>query len=89
MPPELLDLIKIWGPPGVFLALLLMGFVHTKTAYEDVKADRDAWKTAFEKERDGHSKTREAFAEEARRGDAAIEAAKLANGLLDRLGHRS
>lgn len=89
MPPDLLDLIKTWGPPGIFLALLLMGFVHTKSAHDDVKADRDAWKTAFEREQDGHSKTREALSEEARRGDAAVEAAKLANTLLDRLGHRS
>lgn len=58
-----------------------------KKSYEDVSADRDFWREAFQKESDAHSKTRTALAEEQKRGDAAVEAANTANSLLASLQH--
>jgi hypothetical protein len=89
VPAELVDLLKTGGPFGIVLVLMVTGFLVTKGAHDDMRADREAWRAAFETERAAHQTTREALTEEARRADAAVEAAKLANNLLDRLGHRT
>ncbi len=89
MSADLLDLLKTGGPFGVVLALMIAGFLVTKGAHDDMRADREAWRKAFETEQAAHQSTREALAEEARSAAAAVEAAKLANSLLDRLGHRT
>ncbi len=43
------------GPAGLFALALLMGWVFSKSAHEELKADRDEWRRAYE----ASDKTRE------------------------------
>lgn len=78
-----------WGALGVILALLLLGWLVPKPSYDQMRADRDQWRSAFEKERDAHGLTREALADSTRVGAAAVETSKTTTALLERLGHKT
>jgi hypothetical protein len=85
--PDYAATILQWGPGGVVLALLLSGLLITKGSHEDVKAERDRWRDAYEKERSGHELTREALADSSKSAAAAVETAKTTAALLTHLGH--
>lgn len=85
--PNVLGAILQWGVPGVVLLLILMGWLVPKGAYEQMRTDRDTWRQSYEKERDAHQATRDAFIDASRSSIAAVETARTATGLLDRLGH--
>lgn len=85
--PDFVSTIIQWGPPGVVLVLLLTGMLITKGAHEQMKADRDEWRGAYEKERDAHAATRDALADASRAAAAAVETSRTATGLLSHLGH--
>lgn len=88
-PPDLISSILQWGVPGVVVALLLLGWLIPKGAYEQMKADRDDWRAAYEKERAGHDATRDALAEASRSAAAAVETARTTAQLLSHLGHNA
>jgi hypothetical protein len=88
-PPDLITAILQWGVPGVVVALLLLGWLIPKGAHEQMKSDRDDWKTAYEKEREAHAATRDALADASRSAAAAVETARTTTGLLSHLGHSS
>ena len=85
--PNVLGAILQWGVPGVVLLLILLGWLVPKGAHAQIVNDRDAWKAAYEKERDAHQATRDALADSSRSAVAAVETARTTAGLLDRLGH--
>lgn len=85
--PDFVATILQWGPPGVVIVLLLTGVLVTKGNHEDVKAERDRWRAAYEKECDAHDETRGALAEAGRSAAAAVETARTTTGLLSHLGH--
>lgn len=76
-----------WGPPGVVIALLLSGVLITKGNHDDVKAERDRWRAAYEKECAAHDETRKALVEAGQAAAAAVETARTTTGLLSHLGH--
>ena len=76
-----------WGPPGVVIVLLLTGVLVTRGNHDDVKADRDRWRQAYEKECSAHDETRQANTELSRAAAAAVETARTTTGLLSHLGH--
>ena len=86
-PPDLITAILQWGVPGVVVALLLLGWLVPKGAYEQMKSDRDKWQAAYEKEREGHEATRDALADSARSASAAVETARTTTQILSSLGH--
>ena len=87
--PDVMTSILQWGPAGVVIVLLLTGVLITRGNHEDVKAERDRWQAAFEKERSAHELTRQALADANRTGAAAVETSKTTAALLDRLGHKT
>lgn len=86
-PPDVITAVLQWGVPGVVVVLLLLGWLVPRGAHEQMKADRDEWKRAYEKERDGHSATRDALADATTSAAAAIETARTTTALLSTLGH--
>lgn len=87
--PDLVATVLQWGPAGVVIALLLTGVLVTRGNHEDVKAERERWRQAYEKETEAHDETRRALAESSRSAAAAIETARTTTGLLSHLGHPS
>lgn len=87
--PDITGTILQWGPAGVVIVLLLSGVLITRGNHEDVKADRDRWRDAFEKERSAHELTRLALADANRTGAAAVETSKTTAALLTHLGHQA
>lgn len=86
-PTDWPTMVLQWGPPGVVIVLLLTGVLVTRGNHEDVKAERDRWRAAYEKECDAHDETRNALAEASRSAAAAVETARTTTGLLSHLGH--
>lgn len=86
-PPDLITSILQWGVPGVVVVLLLLGWLVPKGAHEQMIADRDDWRDAYQKEREAHGATRDALAEASRAAAAAVETARTTTGLLSHLGH--
>lgn len=85
--PDYISTILQWGPPGVVIVLLLTGVLVTRGNHEDVKAERDRWRQAYERECSAHDETRQALAESSRAASAAVETARTTTGLLSHLGH--
>lgn len=76
-----------WGVLGAVLVLLLLGWLVPKGAHEQMKVDRDEWKSAYEKEREAHQATRDALADASSAAAAAVENARTTTALLSNLGH--
>lgn len=77
-----------FGVLGVVLLLILLGWLVPKAMYEQMKTERDTWRDAYQRERDGHQATRDAYIEQSRANVAAFETARTTAGLLERLGHQ-
>jgi hypothetical protein len=84
---DYISLLLTWGPGGLVVALFLSGLIETKRNVTDLKNERGEWRKAFETEREGHQKTRESLAKAEERADAALEAARTTQRLLESLGH--
>ncbi|WP_030661545.1 hypothetical protein [Streptomyces cellulosae] len=76
-----------YGIAGVVVVLLILGVIVPKYVMNDLTADRDKWREAFEKEREAQQLTREQLAKDEERGDVAIEQGKTLTALLQGLGH--
>ncbi len=85
--PEYLTQILQWGPPGVVIVLIVMGVLIPKGAHEQMKQDRDDWKSAYDRECEAHDATRNALVELTRVGEANLQASQTALALLQNLGH--
>ena len=86
-PADWVATVLQWGPAGVVIVLLLSGVLITKGNHDDVKAERERWRSAYETESEAHDKTRDALAEAMRSATAAVETARTTTGLLSHLGH--
>jgi hypothetical protein len=86
-PADVTAAILQWGPGGVVILLLLSGVLVTKGHLQEVKAERDQWRAAYQQEEQGHNETRSALAESSRAASAAVETARTTAGLLSNLGH--
>lgn len=69
------------------MLLFVMGWLIPKGVHENLKAERDQWRHAWETEQSAHQLTRNALAEANGRADAAVEAAKAAASTLGALKH--
>lgn len=85
--PEYLTQILQWGPPGVVIVLILTGVLVTKGQLAQMKDERDAWKTAYEKEVAAHDQTRAALGDLTKTGEANLQSSQTALALLQNLGH--
>lgn len=77
-----------YGVLGIMCFLLILGMLIPKPTVDDVKADRDEWRNAYQTETQAHAATREALAAANERAEVAVETARTANALLASLGHR-
>lgn len=84
---EYISQIVQWGPPGIVIVLILTGILVTKSQFELIREDRDSWRSAYEKERDGHDATRAGLVDSVRAASASLEVAKTTTQLLTQLGH--
>ena len=76
-----------YGVLGIMVILILLGQLVPKATLAFMRTDRDEWKKAYEGEVSAHAQTRDALKEQIIRSEAAIETAKTATALLNRLGH--
>lgn len=79
---DVLDYLLNYGVLGVMCVLLLLGFVVPRPTVQDIKADRDEWRLAYETEAQAHQATRDALASANERAEAAVETARTANAIL-------
>ena len=77
-----------YGVLGIMVILILFGQLVPKATLSFMRTDRDEWKKAYDAESTAHANTRQALKEQIARSEAAVETAKTATALLDRLGHR-
>lgn len=84
---DIIGQVLQWGLPGTIIVLLLLGWLVPKGSYEQMRTDRDAWQTAYEKEREAHGITRDALVDANRSAGAAIETARTTTAILSTLGH--
>lgn len=74
-----------YGPVGLMATMLLLGWLIPKWAYEQMRADRDQWRTAAEKEQVAHDVTRQLARDLATREGASTELGRTALGILQGL----
>jgi len=64
------------GLGGVGLLAFFNRWIVPGSSLEEMKEERDEWKKLYEKEREAHQATRDAFAAASQRSDAGVEAAR-------------
>ncbi|MDX3712720.1 hypothetical protein PV733_28035 [Streptomyces europaeiscabiei] len=84
---KILNQFGQYGIVGLVVILLIVGVIVPKYVMNNLMAEKDSWRQAFEKERDAHQLTREQLAKAEERGDVAIEQGKTLTRLLEELGH--
>lgn len=73
------------GLGGLGLLAFWQRWIVPGSAYADMKNERDQWKSMYEKEREAHQATRDAFIASSQRSDAGVEAARVTVQLIDAL----
>jgi hypothetical protein len=73
------------GIGGVGLVAFFNRWIVPGSSLEEMREERDEWQALYDKEREAHQATRDAFAAASQRGDAAIEAAKVTAALVEAL----
>lgn len=84
---QLVSALISWGPAGIVLGLILFGRLAPSHHLEELRAEREEYKRLLAAEQAAHGETRAALADQIRRVDAAVEAAKVTQQLLDGLDH--
>lgn len=64
------------GLGGIGLIAFFYRWIVPGSTLDDVKKERDEWRVLYEKERESHQATRDAFAAASQRSDAGVEAAR-------------
>jgi hypothetical protein len=80
---NILTYVLGFGPLGIGAVLYQLGLIVPKPVLSRADASADQWRTAYEAEHAAHQATREALAVASDRAEAAVEAAKVTNKLLD------
>lgn len=76
-----------YGVLGLLVLLILSGQLATKGQVADLKADRDAWRAAYDKERESKAVTETALTVAQNQAGLSLEASKTLTALFDKLGH--
>lgn len=76
------------GLGGVGLLAFFNRWIVPGSSLEDMRSERDEWKSLYEKEREAHQATRDAFTAASQRADAGVESARVAVALVDALRRR-
>jgi hypothetical protein len=76
------------GVLGVVFWLFVGGKLHASSEVQQITADRDQWRKAFEDERAAHQATRESLAVASDRAEAAVESARVTARLLEAIQQR-
>ncbi|QFQ95559.1 hypothetical protein F9278_04440 [Streptomyces phaeolivaceus] len=84
---KILNQFGQYGIVGLAVILLIVGVMVPKYVMNNLMAEKDSWRQAFENERDAHQLTHEQLAKAEERGDVAIEQGKTVTRLLEELGH--
>lgn len=64
------------GLGGIGIIAFFYRWIVPGASLEDMKDERDEWRALYEKEREAHQATRDAFAAASQRSDAGVEAAR-------------
>lgn len=82
-------LALIVGPGGALVLYTLMGWqwfrgkIHSHPEFERSEKNAESWRALYERERDSHQVTRDALAVANERADVAVDAARMANQLIE------
>lgn len=76
-----------YGVLGLLVLLILFGWLVPKGVVDDLKSDRDAWRTAAEKAREANGVTQSALQVAQGQAGLALETSKTLTAVFDRLGH--
>ncbi|WP_432043780.1 hypothetical protein [Streptomyces cadmiisoli] len=77
-----------YGVVGLVVVLMMFGVLVPSYVMKLLTADRDAWRNAFEKERDAHEVTRQQLAAAQASAEVATEQGLAMVRMLEGLGHR-
>ena len=78
-----------YGPVGLVATMLILGWLVPRWAYDQIRADRDQWRSAAEKSEAAHDVTRQLARDLATREGASTELGRTALGILQGLDHSS
>lgn len=79
---SIVDTLIASGPTGLVLVLIISGLLVTKKHLDDIREDRNTWRSAYEKEHEARL-----YAEKA--SEMLIEQGKLAVTLLKEIRQRT
>jgi hypothetical protein len=68
---------------AIIVILLLLNLLSTRWYTRRIEGEADAWKAAYERERDAHQVTRDALVRANDRAEAAVESARVTKELLE------
>jgi len=88
VPEELVKQIMTWGPPGVFLLLILLGVLVPRRELTKTEQEAERWRSMYEQESQAHGLTQQALSRERERMDAALESSRTTAMMLQYLGHQ-
>ncbi|MEV6436330.1 hypothetical protein [Streptomyces anulatus] len=77
-----------YGVVGLVVVLLILGVLVPKWAMNNLIADKDGWRAAYETERDAHQATRQQLAAAQASAEVATEQGQAMVRLLEEFGHR-
>ncbi|MBK3573162.1 hypothetical protein JHN63_04860 [Streptomyces sp. MBT65] len=84
---KILNQFGQYGIVGLVVVLLIVGVIVPRYVMNNLLAEKDSWREAFEKERAAHELSRLQLAKAEERGDVAIEQGRTLTALLQTLGH--
>ncbi|MEU1457622.1 hypothetical protein [Streptomyces avermitilis] len=85
---KLLGQFAQYGVVGLIVVLLIIGVIVPKYVMSNLLTEKDAWRDAFEKEREAHQLTRQQLAAAQASADVANEQGQAMVRLLEEFGHR-
>lgn len=84
-PTTVLGYLLNYGPLGLVLVFILVGWLVPRGSVAQIIKDRDAWREVAAQERAARQAAELALEEAGRRAEVAIEVARTANALLEKL----
>lgn len=91
LPPYVASFLN-FGAVGALVVLLLLGFLVPKSTYQELKKDRDEWRSTAEKLRQANEALTAALDKANETGAASLEVARMTQALLTsmhNIGQRS
>lgn len=79
------NLIAAAGVAGLWVVAFMFDWIVSKKVYEKSVADGESWRQLYEHERSAHQDTRQALMLASQRADAGVEAARVAQVMIEGL----